>query len=260
MPSLYAFPELYQTLLCPEPDLLDDIYVWMDRHLKGDCRAVMDPACGPGTYLRPFAEDGCLVAGNDLEPKMVAAARRHLAGFEAELTEGDMRALRFERGPFDLACNFYSSIGHLEDAAAVVAHLRSVAGHLRPGGLYLLGLTVLEGERSEEPVALFESQAKHVPGGGMAAVAYESVWRDPVEHREHIRVIVLTNGVPGAPPQFVEEYTLQIFPYDYLSGLLAQVPEFSVQAAYAMDEEPRREVAFEPECGDVTLVLRREEG
>lgn len=255
--SLYDYPELYHVLLAPEQDMMDDLYAWMDRHLEGSCNRVMDPACGPGTALLPFAEDGCFVAGNDLAAGMVATAGKVLGEWPTELRQGDMRHLPFETGPFDVALNLYASIGHLPDDDAVAEHLEAVARNLRKGGLYFLGLTVCDGEADTTPLQLFEAEPTPIPSGGMAAVAYESVYRDPPKREERIRVVVLTKGVAGAPPQLVEEYTLLTFSAEQLASVIARVPSLELAAAYAMEEDPRAAVELAPGVGDLTLVLRR---
>ena len=258
MSSLYDFPELYGTLLAPDLDLVRDAKAWMRRFGRGAVTAIMDPACGPGTYLLPFAKRGVRVAGNDLRPSMIAEAHRVLSGRPAELVVGDMRELEFASGPFDVAFNFHGSVGHLDSDEAVVQHLESVAAHLRSGGLYLLGLTISDGDaREEQPLELFQTAPTPIPSGGTAAVAYESVWRDPVISQELLRVIVLTKDVPGAPPFFVEEYVLQTFGQRRLEGLLRDSGVFRCRAVYEMTADPRPEVGLSWNAGDVTLVLER---
>lgn len=258
--SFYRHPEVYAVLLEPDPDIFADADAWIGRHLDGPARRVLDPACGPGNWLVRFAERGAAVAGNDLEPAMIAAARRRLAGRPAELTVGDMADLDFRTGPFDVAINVHSSVGHLPDDAAVVRHLRAVARHLRPGGIYLLGLVIDDGTAlREEPEFLWQCPATRIPGGGMAAVRYESARRDPAARTERIRLHLLTKGVAGCPEALREEYDLRTFPAARLREILAEAGGFDVLAAHAMLVEGRPDVGLVHDAGDVTLVLRRGE-
>src|SRR5262249_46371239 len=148
---------------------------------------VMDPACGPATWLLPFARDGLRVAGNDLYPEMVDWAKRTLAGHPCEITQGDMCDLHFRGGPFDVALEVGGGLPHLPGAAALLRNWRSVLTHLRPGGLYLLLLFVARAEELTGPVLCHQSPWVSVPGGGRAAISYEIVRRDPAQGTELIR-------------------------------------------------------------------------
>ncbi len=255
--KLYAHPEVYATLLAPEPDLFQEVLRWLDLYMDGPRESVMDPCCGPATWLLPFSVYGHRVAGNDLSAVMIEESRRRL-GEGAELIQGDMRALEFTGGPFDVAVNMSASVGHLPDLEAVTAHLRSVHGQLRPGGLYFMGLCVFDGDRvDEEVLELFESPPTLIPSGGMAAVRYESVRRDPATCRETIRLTLLTSSVAACPPRLDDEYELQTFRYPELLQLLEDLGGFDLMAVHAMEEEGYPDRGLHPNCGDVTLVLRR---
>lgn len=255
--GLYRHPEVYATLLSPEPDVFEHVLDWIDVYLDGPFGSVMDPCCGPGTWLLPFSVRELHVAGNDLLPQMVAECRRRL-GAAAELTQRDMRALAFETGPFDVVFNLHSSIGHLADLAAAAEHLASVRDHLRPGGLYFLGACVYDGDRVDEDVhVLYESEPMYVPSGGMAAVRYESVRRDPVRCEETIRLHLLSRGVAACPESLEEEYVLKTFQRDALRDLLDDVGGFDLLAVHAMEEDGHPDRGLQPDCGDVTLVLRK---
>ncbi|MFM9995307.1 MAG: class I SAM-dependent methyltransferase [Phycisphaerales bacterium] len=106
-----------------------------------------EPACGTGRYLRLAARRGYRVLGVDRAPAMIAYARARVARLgvagRADLRVADMTTLpRDWRGRADFAFNLINTIRHLPTDAAVLAHLRSVASSLRPGGVYCVGLTL----------------------------------------------------------------------------------------------------------------------
>ncbi|MAG58133.1 MAG: hypothetical protein CMJ83_17750 [Planctomycetes bacterium] len=256
--TLYGYPEVYATLLFPEPSLLEEIQEWIDEYLDGPCRSMLDPCCGPATWLMPFAARGIHVGGNDLLPGMIEEAERRLAPFSHELILGDMRRLSFERTPFDVAINFHSSIGHLPDRDAMAVHLTAVREHLRPGGLYFLGICVFDGDEADhEPEVLYESEPLTVPSGGLAAVRYESVCRDPLRSEETIRLLLLTSGVEGCPERLEEEYVLRALGAEAFRTLVDTVGGFDLLAVHQMDTVGRPDLGLFPDCGDVTVVLRR---
>lgn len=255
--SHYHHPEAYAALFDPDADELARIERLVLPHV-GWIGAVLDPACGPGCYLVPFAAAGCRVAGNDLEPAMLAHARERLEGCEAELTLGDMRCLRFASGPFDLALNLNLSLGHLPDDAAVLEHLQAVAANLRPGGVYLVSLTLLPQARTEaRSEVVHRSPWAALPGGGQsAAIVYTSTRRDPVRRRECIEVCLrLRDGSPDEEV-IVEEYELLTFTVPVVRTLI-EAADFDLVGVHAI--EPGRWPPIELDErveGDVLLVLR----
>jgi SAM-dependent methyltransferase len=254
--SLYNHPAIYAALLKPEASLTLAMEEWCQRWIDAPVRSVMDPCCGPGSWLLPFRDRAARVAGNDLSEAMIEEARAAFDPAVSEWTVGDMRDLRFQTGPFELAINMHSSVGHLPDLQAVEGHLRSVHRNLVPGGHYFLGVVVNDARGVDRSLrVLFESPPTELPSGGMAAVRYESIERNGAKERETIRLHLLTAGVPGCPQVLSEEYNLRSFRASQLRAVLSAAG-FQVLASYAMDEEGHPDVGLSRNCGDVTLILR----
>jgi SAM-dependent methyltransferase len=98
-------------------------------------RRVLDVGCGVGQWLADFETWGArreLLAGIDLLPDRVAAARARLAG--ADLRCGDASSLPWDSGCFDIAVQstVFSSILDDEMKAAVAAEMARV---LAPAGV-----------------------------------------------------------------------------------------------------------------------------
>jgi SAM-dependent methyltransferase len=254
---LYAMPELYAALLDPEPGLVADVRGWIDAAARPGWRDVLDPACGPGGWLLALAGREGRVLGCDLEAAMVEYARERLRGMDGDLRVGDMRDLPFPDASADVGVNLHGSVGHLEDDADVLLHLRSIRRVLRPGGLYILGITVVEpGSGDPGPEVLWSRPATPIPGGGQAAILYESESRIPERRRERIRVLLLTRGVRGAPPVIQESYELLTFPAAALVAMLDEAG-FGIEGCRHMLVETRPDLGLVPDAQDVTLVLRR---
>jgi SAM-dependent methyltransferase len=101
-------------------------------------RRVLDIACGTGPHLVRLAERGYRMSGLDLSPENVEFLRERIEakGLAVTLQIGDMTSFRLPR-PVDGAICMQDSQGHLLTNEAIVAHLRSVAAAVRPGGLYV---------------------------------------------------------------------------------------------------------------------------
>lgn len=257
--GIYSYPLIYATLVNPEVALVEAVQTWARQRLGHAPRSVLDPACGPGKWLAPFAQAGAHVAGVDIELGMVQEARKLLWLHAPEILHGDMRELPLRSGPFELAVNFYSSVSHLPDVAAVEQHLRRVHDLLTPEGFYFLGLTVHEdGVPMEPDESLLQAPPTPIPGGGVAAVHYSSGGIDAGTGREIIRILLLSQGVAGVPEQVSDEYSLLLFPAARLHDML-QRAGFTLLEVRAMRDDgwPVLPLPLPAGCGDVTLILQR---
>ncbi len=103
--------------------------------------AVLDLACGYGRHAIGLAARGHRVTGVDFNPHYLAVAEQdaRAAGAAVTWTQGDMRALPFER-EFDGVYSYFTSFGYFSDAEneRVIA---GVARALKSGGRFLLDMT-----------------------------------------------------------------------------------------------------------------------
>ena len=148
--DFYADPEIYDVLHAP--GTRDDVSALLRtvRRLIPGRRPLrlLEPACGSGRFVLELASRGHACTGFDLSPVMVnyakARARQHGLASAARFFAGDMRTFAQGRrlGRFDAAFNLINSIRHLSSDIAMIDHLRQVRSVLRPGGVYLVGLSL----------------------------------------------------------------------------------------------------------------------
>jgi ubiquinone/menaquinone biosynthesis C-methylase UbiE len=102
-------------------------------------RYALDAGCGTGVFLLPLARNlapqGARVVGLDLAEGTLGVARARVAaeGLPVECLIGDVEALPFDDGAFDLVLANYM-LYHVPDLDRAIAELRRV---LRPGGTLL---------------------------------------------------------------------------------------------------------------------------
>jgi SAM-dependent methyltransferase len=102
----------------------------LDALPVGDGTRLLDAGCGAGLALRIAADRGATVTGVDASPALLAVARERL-GAAAELPTGDLEALPFADGSFDVVTAF-NAVQYAADVPAAVAELARVC---RPGGV-----------------------------------------------------------------------------------------------------------------------------
>ena len=102
---------------------------------------LVDLACGTGNVTLQFCKLGYEVSGVDLSAAMVAVAQGKAASIESPVafSTGDLRRLE-GLGPFDAATCLYDSFNYLMTAEDVGAALQSVAGILKPDGIFVFDI------------------------------------------------------------------------------------------------------------------------
>jgi SAM-dependent methyltransferase len=106
----------------------------------GPARAsrLLDIGCGAGRHALELARRGYEVTGVDVSPEMVAFVEAEAASRDLPVTASvdDLRHLRL-KGTFDAAYCFMDTFRFLLTNDEIAQHLKTVAGLLAPGGLYL---------------------------------------------------------------------------------------------------------------------------
>lgn len=117
---------------------------------KANPRGVwLEPACGTARYLRVAVKSGCAAKGIgvDLSQELMRFGRQAMSPDERKrvrLITGDMTRLEEVVKPasIDIAFNMINTIRHVKSDAAMVKHLKGVKQALKPGGVYVVGLSL----------------------------------------------------------------------------------------------------------------------
>ncbi|HIH23768.1 TPA: class I SAM-dependent methyltransferase [Candidatus Woesearchaeota archaeon] len=113
---------------------------FLDKRLKPGMK-VLDAMCGRGRHAVRYAKRGCIVTANDLNPHMVAHARRgaKLAGAKISLMTSDATRLRgIKSGSFDAVIAMFSAVGTIPDAKTRQRAMAEFARVVKPGGIVIV--------------------------------------------------------------------------------------------------------------------------
>src|SRR5213083_689360 len=104
-------------------------------------RRLLEPACGTGRLITELATRGYELSGFDLSQPGLRYLRRRLTRFRlyAEIFEAEMSNFGIGQ-PADAAYCVINTFRYLLTEQAARGHLECIAGSLRPGGIYVLGL------------------------------------------------------------------------------------------------------------------------
>jgi SAM-dependent methyltransferase len=118
-----------------------DVTFWCDLARRRGGR-VLELGCGTGRILAPLARHAASLAGIDRSDPMLARARRRLrrAPIPVPLVRGDITALPFAGGAFDLVVASYGILQSLTRERDLRAAIAAVHATLRPGGLFGIDL------------------------------------------------------------------------------------------------------------------------
>ncbi len=97
--------------------------------------SLLDVACGTGAHLEAFGGLFAHTEGLELSRPMLDLAVKRLPG--VPLHAGDMRDFDLGR-TFDAVVCMFTAIGYLSTEADMRAAVRSMAGHLEPGGVLVV--------------------------------------------------------------------------------------------------------------------------
>ena len=104
---------------------------------------VLEFAIGTGRVAVPLVERGVPVTGIELSRPMIAQLRTKVDEATLPVVEGDMATTRAD-GEYSLVYLVFNTISNLLTQGEQVACFRNAAGHLRPGGRFVVELSVPE--------------------------------------------------------------------------------------------------------------------
>ncbi len=127
-----------------DPAIVDPVVDFLAA-LAGD-GAALELGIGTGRIAVPLAGRGVRVHGIDLSAAMVARLRAKPGAESISVTIGDFATTTVD-GTFSLAYLVFNTIMNLTSQAEQVACFQNVAAHLRPGGCFVIEVSVPDLQR-----------------------------------------------------------------------------------------------------------------
>ncbi len=167
---------------------------------------VVDYGCGTGRHAVRFRDAGCQVTGVDINPHMLALARRRAEG--ATPGTGTLAFIEtadrdnIDPGSVDLFVTLFDVLSYMTTNAEVLDHLRFVRRCLRPGGVFLCDFWYGPGVIGLGP----ERRTREYRAGDLAVQRVVEPTVDWNASIVHARMdLLVTRGGPGSRAERITE-------------------------------------------------------
>jgi SAM-dependent methyltransferase len=215
-----TFARLYDLDLVEDPGDLD-LYLALAGRTGGP---ILELGCGTGRVAVPLAAAGHDVTAVDIEPAMLARARRRAAAAGAaiakriEFVEADMLGLELPAaGSFRLAIIALNSLFLLATRAAQRDAFATMAGHLGSGGLAVVDIWLPDAD----DLARFDGRLileyeRHEPESGALVTKVAAAQHDAASGIVNLTSIYEEGDQGASPARFVRRDALRLVSADEL--------------------------------------------
>ena len=229
------------------------------RFATGKVKRVLEPGCGSGRLITEMAARGYRCTGLDLSSASLRYLQKRLARrdlkadlHEADFTNIDLRNRLGNTEQFDAAFCTFNTFRHLTTEAAAVSHLQSVARHLRPGGIYILGFHIIPLDVAETCIERWT--ATHVQTKVTVTLRVIDFMRR--KRLEQIRVSV-TAKRPHDTIKLRTEFPLRLYTAKQSLQTIASAVDFEIVSVHDFNYEIDEPVEVNEDSVDTIFVLRK---
>lgn len=260
MATWYDHPQYFDMVFRDETDAEVAFFEQaFERFAVGPVKRLIEPGCGSGRLVVGMAARGYDVTGLDLSDPMLRYARsrmrrKKLAG---HLVHGDMTDIAHEPPmdvPYDAAFCTFNTFRHLQNDKNAISHLRSVASHVRAGGLYVLGFHIIPLDADPDCTERWRA----VAGGTTVSVTLRVIDFNRRARRETLRVSIKATKRDGVVERIRSEFPLRLYTVTQVKRLLASVDDvWEVAGVFDFEYEIDEPREMDEELTDAVFVLRR---
>ncbi|HEX9639805.1 MAG TPA: class I SAM-dependent methyltransferase [Candidatus Krumholzibacteria bacterium] len=247
----YDLPEYYDIVYDVDSEEEIDLLLRVAHEAGVEPESILEPACGGGRLLRGFARRGFAVCGFDRNERSVAYARERLEAddLEAAVFRAALDDFTISK-PCDLAHCTLSTFKYMLDEAEVQRHLRCMAGAVRIGGIYIVGLHLVDTSTDEVFVERWSGARQDTRVGVRLSYDPPNLRR----RREEVR-LKLTVTLPQQQPQhYYSQWQWRSYDPAQLMALFESTPAWKFLRCYDFDGKER---PLGDDRLDKLVVLRR---
>lgn len=250
----YDYPAFYELGFRdetkPEANFFEQAFA---KYADGPVKSLLEPGCGSGRLVLEMASRGYKVTGFDLNENALRYLKLRLKRRKLQATAvvADMCAFKFPQ-QFDAAFNTFNTFRHLLDDKAALGHLSCVADHVRPGGIFILGMHIFPPDA--DPWGTERWKAKH----GKTTVSYSLKVMDvqPRKRIEQLQISMKINSSAGER-KLKAQFPLRTYNAPQLKKLLAQEPRWEIADVFDFWYDIDDPLELNDKIVDTVLILKR---
>ncbi len=237
--ELYNLPLYYDVAFSwdiePEIKFFGDLF---REHVPFPVENILEPACGAGRFLVAMPPHGYRMTGYDSSVEMLDYARGRVeeAGTADAVTlvRAEMQSARFPR-EFDAALNSINSLGYLLDDEDIVSHFRLTGEALKPGGIYIVHISMAWDGPPDMEHNTWEMER--------VGVKVKTAWRieseDPETHRSH-HLCTMEIDDRGEKRVLIDRHELRLWVYEEFREFVERSGSLELVAIYDETRERNR--------------------
>ena len=250
----YDFPQCYDLAFYEDtPTEVAFIEAAFAIYATRKVNSVLEAGCGTGRLLYPLTKNGYRTAGFDRSASMLEFAKNRIGadGLSSDLRFGEMS--QFDLGKqFDAVLNWINTFRHLQSEKEALSHLKCVAKHLRPGGVFLLGMHLLPPDADPNCTERWRAAR----GELSVHFTLRVLEADPRRRLEKLRLSLLQrNG--DAVHRVRSEFTLRTYNASQAKKLFRKVPELELIETFDFWYEINEPQAFDDVLSDAVFIFRK---
>ena len=234
----------------PEADFFEKVF---KKYAHGKVKTLLEPGCGSGRLVVEMADRGYQVTGFDLSELSLRYVQQRLTRkkLSAELLTADMSSFSLGK-QFDAAFNTFNTFRHLTDEKSAKAHLKHIADHLRPGGVFILGLHLFP--PGSDPMGSERWKVKK----GKTEVVYtlKVLSTEPRKRIENLRIIMLIK-TPSGKRHLKAEFPLRTYNATQFKKILKSEPRFELCDVFDFWYDIDEPLKIDNEIVDTVVILRK---
>src|SRR5438552_16058446 len=217
-------------------------------------RRLLEPACGTGRLITELATRGYELSGFYFIQPGLRYLRQRLTRYRlyAEIFEAEMSNFRIGQ-PADAAYCVLNTFRHLLTEQAARRHLRCIAGSLRPGGIYVLGLHLLPLDVDKEDVLRWTTRRWETK----VTVTLRVLHIDLRRRLENFRVSLLVRHRAPKEVRLRHEFHVRTYTARQFRRLLDSVPSLELCDVYDFRYDIEHPLSLNDQMAYSVFVLRR---
>jgi SAM-dependent methyltransferase len=250
----YDHPEWYEAGFLKETPsearFLEDVF---RKYVPFPVERILEAGCGSGRLVREMARRGYAITGMDLNQPALDYCEKSLKklGCRAVLSKQDMTSFHFDQ-PFDAAFNAINTFRHLETESAAVSHIKCIAKHLRPGGVFVLSLHIVP---NDGELWGTESWSVRTPEYNIKySLSVQSV---DLEKRLETLKMTMKVSIGDDVKKLTDLLRLRLYDVEQLKELLAKIKSLELVGVYDFWFDISDPCRLSKKSCDVVLVLKK---